>query len=52
MCFPRAAALAERTWSSPEIKNYKNFFNRLKEFSQNFYSILGVNYCKNEFTSN
>ena len=44
MCFPRAAALAERAWSSEKYENFKEFFERLKEFRK-FYSMLEVNYC-------
>lgn len=44
MAFPRAIALSEVVWSSPEKKNYKDFIRRLEEF-QHRLNALDVNYA-------
>lgn len=43
MVFPRAAALAEVSWSSAENKNFENFKGRLK-FLTEHYNFLKINY--------
>lgn len=44
MTFPRAIALSEVVWSSPENKNYNDFTKRLESFQKRL-DYLGVNYA-------
>jgi hexosaminidase len=43
MIFPRLSALAEATWSPNDVRNYDNFFERVKMDDKRL-SELGVNY--------
>jgi hexosaminidase len=47
MAYPRAAALAEVTWSPRHLRDYENFSARLIRLSK-LYDILGLHYCKAE----
>lgn len=47
MVFPRAAALAEVTWSPKGQRDFENFKIRLNRLAK-YYDILGINYCKTE----
>ena len=49
MTFPRAAALAEVAWSSPEAKDWTGFLKRLAPMLQR-YDSLGVNYAPSAFS--
>ncbi|MFD2565954.1 beta-N-acetylhexosaminidase [Pseudotenacibaculum haliotis] len=44
MTFPRAIALSEVLWSTPEHKNYNGFINRLEQFQRRL-DHLDVNYA-------
>ncbi len=44
MTFPRAIALSEVLWSTPEHKNYKGFINRLEQLQRRL-DHLDVNYA-------
>ena len=48
MVYPRAAALAEVTWSQIASRDYKDFKKRMKVQIKR-YDALGINYCKIEF---
>jgi hexosaminidase len=48
MVYPRAAALAEVTWSPKGARDYENFKIRLNRLTK-YYDIFGINYCKSEF---
>ncbi len=45
MGFPRAAALAEVSWSTAANRNFDSFYQRLQSIEQH-YDVMGVNYCK------
>lgn len=45
MVYPRACALAEVSWTSPELKNWDDFSRRLKTHLQRLHA-QGVNYRK------
>lgn len=50
MAFPRATALAEVVWSSPEVRNYPDFLQRLSAMNKRLHK-LGVNFCDGNYDS-
>ncbi|MDG1508688.1 MAG: family 20 glycosylhydrolase [Flavobacteriaceae bacterium] len=49
MAFPRAVALSEVVWSSPENKNYSDFINRLEQYQKRL-DQLDVNYANHMYS--
>jgi len=49
MAFPRAVALSEVVWSSPENKNYIDFINRLEQYQKRL-DQLDVNYANHMYS--
>ena len=49
MAFPRAIALSEVVWSSPEHKNYSDFINRLEQYQKRL-DQLEVNYANHIYS--
>ena len=49
MAFPRAIALSEVVWSSPEHKNYSDFINRLEQYQKRL-DQLDVNYANHMYS--
>ena len=49
MAFPRAVALSEVLWSSPEHKNYSDFIYRLEHYQKQF-DLLDVNYANHIYS--
>ena len=49
MAFPRAIALSEVLWSSPEHKNYQDFIHRLEQYQKRL-DQLEVNYANHIYT--
>ena len=49
MAFPRAVALSEVVWSSPEHKNYSDFINRLEQYQKRL-DQLEVNYANHIYS--
>jgi hexosaminidase len=48
MAYPRATALSEVAWTPPNLKNYKDFTERLKVHFERLTN-LGVNYAKSYY---
>jgi hexosaminidase len=51
MAFPRAVALSEVLWSSPENKNYSDFIYRLEQYQKRL-DQLDVNYANHIYSVN
>ena len=51
MAFPRAVALSEVLWSSPENKNYSDFIHRLEQYQKRL-DQLDVNYANHIYSVN
>ena len=49
MAFPRAVALSEVLWSSPEYKNYQDFIHRLEQYQKRL-DQLEVNYANHIYS--
>ena len=49
MAYPRAVALSEVLWSSPEHKNYSDFINRLEQYQKRL-DLLEVNYANHIYS--
>lgn len=49
MAYPRAVALSEVLWSSPEYKNYSDFINRLEQYQKRL-DLLEVNYANHIYS--
>ena len=49
MAFPRAVALSEVLWSSPEYKNYQDFIHRLEQYQKRL-DQLDVNYANHIYS--
>ncbi|MDB4709636.1 family 20 glycosylhydrolase [Flavobacteriaceae bacterium] len=49
MAFPRAVALSEVLWSSPEHKNYQDFIHRLEQYQKRL-DQLDVNYANHIYS--
>ena len=49
MAFPRAVALSEVLWSSPEHKNYSDFIHRLEHYQKQL-DLLDVNYANHIYS--
>ena len=49
MAFPRAIALSEVVWSSPEHKNYSDFINRLEQYQKRL-DQLDINYANHMYS--
>ena len=49
MAFPRAVALSEVLWSSPEHKNYQDFIHRLEQYQKRL-DQLEVNYANHIYS--
>ena len=49
MAFPRAVALSEVLWSSPEHKNYSDFIHRLEQYQKRL-DLLEVNYANHIYS--
>ncbi|MBT6881710.1 MAG: family 20 glycosylhydrolase [Flavobacterium sp.] len=49
MAFPRAVALSEVVWSSPENKNYTDFINRLEQYQKRL-DQLDINYANHMYS--
>ena len=49
MAFPRAIALSEVLWSSPEHKNYSDFIHRLEQYQKRL-DLLEVNYANHIYS--
>ena len=49
MAFPRAVALSEVLWSSPEHKNYQDFIHRLEHYQKQL-DLLDVNYANHIYS--
>jgi hexosaminidase len=49
MAYPRAVALSEVLWSSPEQKNYSDFIHRLEQYQKRL-DLLEVNYANHIYS--
>jgi len=49
MAYPRAVALSEVLWSSPEHKNFSDFINRLEQYQKRL-DLLEVNYANHIYS--
>jgi len=49
MAYPRAVALSEVLWSSPEHKNFPDFINRLEQYQKRL-DLLEVNYANHIYS--
>ncbi len=48
MTFPRVAAMAEVLWSPKDVRNWDDFYLRIRRFTKR-YDQMGINYAKSAF---